>query len=146
VAYPSHTGIGEQQRLQLTHAQKERYLRGFAVDCTLTSGCQAAKVAYRTVYKWRETDDEFVLRENALRTALADRLEAEAIRRAYNGYDRPIYQRGELVGVERVYSDQLLTLLLKSLRPEKFRERIDVSGSVEQVVRQVVGFDPSAVL
>jgi hypothetical protein len=129
-----------------TRALQDAYLRGFETNGTLTAGCRVAHVSPVTVYAWREHDDEFAQRENAARSGLADRLEAEAVRRAYRGWDRPIYQRGELVGYEHVYSDQLLNLMLKALRPEKFRERIDVSGSVEQVVRQVAGFNASEVL
>jgi hypothetical protein len=33
-----------------------------------------------------------------------------------------------------------------ALKPEKFRERVEVSGSVEQIVRQVAGFNPTEVL
>jgi hypothetical protein len=126
--------------------QKARYLAGYSVDCTLTAGMKAAGVNNHTVYQWREHDDAFVLRENELRAELADRLEGEAIRRAYNGFDRPVYQRGELVGYERVYSDMLLKLMLTALKPEKYRERVDVSGTVEQIVRQVAGFNASEVL
>jgi hypothetical protein len=50
------------------------------------------------------------------------------------------------VGVERIYSDTLLKMMLGALRPEKFRERVDVSGTVEQIVRQVAGFDAREVL
>lgn len=139
-----HTYRG--QKVEPVELQKARYLAGFSVDCTLTAGCKAAGVAPATVYQWREMDDAFVLRENELRAELADRLESEAIRRAYTGWDRPIYQRGELCGVERVYSDMLLKLMLGALKPDKFRERVDVSGSVEQIVRQVAGFNASEVL
>jgi hypothetical protein len=47
-----------------------------------------------------------------LRQELADRLETQAI--AYHGYDRPIFPRGVQVGVERVYSDTLLKLMLRA--------------------------------
>jgi len=127
-------------------ARQAAYLRGFSTDGTLTTGCRTAHVAYQTVYAWREHDDDFVLAENQARAALADKLEAEAIRRAYNGWERPIYQRGILVGVERCYSDMLLKMMLGALRPEKYRERVDVSGQVEQVVRQVAGFNAAEVV
>jgi hypothetical protein len=40
----------------------------------------------------------------------------------------------------------LLKLMLGALKPEKFRERVDVSGTIEQIVRRVEGFDPREVL
>ena len=42
------------------------------------------------------------------------------------------------------YSDALMTLLLRARAPEKYREKLDVS--VQQVVKTVVGLDPSEVL
>jgi hypothetical protein len=138
--------MARRKQLDNVAIQKARYLAGFAADCTLTTGCRAASIDNRTVYRWREMDDEFAMRENELRMQLADRLESEAIRRAYEGFDRPVFQGGQLVGYERVYSDSLLKLMLSAVKPEKFRENINVSGQVEQIVRQVVGFDPSEVL
>jgi hypothetical protein len=137
---------GRHASLEPVELQKARYLAGFSVDCTLTAGCKAAGVNNSTVYQWREMDDAFLLREQELRSELADRLEGEAIRRAYSGWDRPIFQRGELVGVERVYSDSLLKLMLCALKPEKYRENVNVSGTVEQIVRQVAGFSADEVL
>ena len=138
--------MARRKGLEPEEVQKARYLAGYSVDCTLTAGCKAAGINNKTVYRWREMDDEFVLKERELQMALGDRLEGEAIRRAYTGWDRPIYQRGILAGYERVYSDMLLKLMLTALKPERFRERVDVSGSVEQIVRQVAGFNASEVL
>lgn len=138
--------MARRKQLDNVAIQKARYLAGFAADCTLTTGCRAGLVSPNTVYQWREMDDEFVIRENELRIQLADRLEGEAIRRGYEGWDRPVYQGGSLVGYERVYSDSLLKLMLSAVKPEKFRENLHVSGMVEQVVRQVAGFDAREVL
>ena len=55
-------------------------------------------------------------------------LEEEARRRAYVGFDEPVFGSGGhgigtvQVGVIRKYSDTLLIFLLKGIRPGKFRE------------------------
>ena len=54
-------------------------------------------------------------------------LEAEAMRRARDGYQRPVYQKGELVGYDTVYSDQMLLTLLRARAPETYSERRDVN-------------------
>jgi hypothetical protein len=51
-----------------------------------------------------------------------DLIEEEARRRVVEGYDRPVFQGGKLVGVVRVYSDELAALLLRGRRPEVYRE------------------------
>ena len=101
------TDRGKHQR-----AQQELYLAELRRRGTLTGGCRAAHISPHTVYWWREHDEEFVLRENEAQQVLTDALEEESIRRGLEGYQRPIYQRGELVGYETVYGDQLLNLHL----------------------------------
>jgi hypothetical protein len=88
----------------------------------LTAGCKATRVSHNTVYLWRELDEAFAMAENQARSTFADTLEEEVVRRARDGYDRPVYQGGELVGHERVNSDNLLWRLLQAVRPEKYRD------------------------
>ncbi len=145
--YPNlRRGGRRTKQLPTEKEQQAAYLKALGSDGTMTTGCTGGHVKFSTVLKWREHDETFVPRENQVKAEFADRLEAEAVRRAYAGYDRPIYQRGELVGYERVYSDMLLKMLLGAAKPDKYRERVDVSGTVEQVVRQVAGFDAREVL
>jgi hypothetical protein len=124
--------------------QKARYLRAVEQVGTLRAGCKAARVSHNTVYAWRELDEVFAMAENQARSTFADGLEEEVVRRARDGYDRPVYQGGELVGYERVYSDNLLWKLLQAVRPEKYRDKLDLN--VASVVKEVVGFDPKDVL
>ena len=74
----------------------------------------------------RKEDPEFAEAWNLALEAGNDVLEAEALRRAVEGVDEPIYQGGALVGTVTKYSDTLLALLLKAHLPEKFRERSEV--------------------
>jgi hypothetical protein len=124
--------------------EQERYLKALEAVGTLTAGCKAAKVSANTVYAWREMSETFAMRENQARSTFADTLEAEAVRRARQGTERPVYQQGQLVGYETVYSDALLWNLLRSARPEKYRDRLDLN--VSSVVKQVAGFDPADLL
>jgi hypothetical protein len=111
---------------------RAKYLRAVERTGTLTAGCRAARVSPNTVYAWREHDAEFTLLEQQARNVFADNLEAEAVRRAWHGALKPIYQQGVLVGSVAETSDVLLMFLLKAVRPEKYRERVqqEVSGTV----------------
>jgi hypothetical protein len=124
--------------------QKARYLKTVGQVGTLTAGCRAARCSPHTVYAWREHDLAFAMAEAEARTAFADAVEEEAIRRAWHGIKRPIYQGGKLVGYETVYSDNLLLQLLRAHKPEKYRENVQLA--VTSVVKQVSGFDPTDVL
>lgn len=119
------------------------YLKGVLRDGTMTSGCRAAHVDSRTVYAWRE-DPAFAEEERRIREAMIDGLEAEAIRRGTRGVQQPVYQGGKLVGYRTEYSDALLVLVLKAMRPDRYRERVDIS--VPQVIKAIGGVDPTDVL
>lgn len=64
-----------------------------------------------------------------------DLLEAEALRRATRGTDRPVFHKGKQCGTIREYSDQLLVILLKANRPTKFRENVNHSGDLTTTIK-----------
>lgn len=101
---------------------------------------ERAKVERTVPYKLRESDDEFrAAWETALDEA-SDRLEKEALRRGHDGVKKPVFQGKELVGYVREYSDTLLIFMLKGNRPDKFRERYDVTGKMAHNVSGKVAF------
>ncbi len=51
----------------------------------------------RTIIKWPERDEEFAQRWKDAIEEGADRLEEEAIRRAVQGVDRPVFYQGRIV-------------------------------------------------
>lgn len=89
----------------------------------MSVACKVAGVPRRTAYDRRESDEQFAAAWDEALEAAADVLEAEAVRRAVQGVEKPVYQGGEMVGTVQEYSDTLLIFLLKGNRPEKFRER-----------------------
>jgi hypothetical protein len=124
--------------------QQRAYLDALGKRGTQSAGLAAARVGRETLWRWREHSDAFVQAEAAARETLADQLEQEAIRRAYHGVQRPVYQQGQLVGYVTDFSDAVLMMLLKAARPDKYREKADVS--VALVVKTLAGLDPREVL
>jgi hypothetical protein len=86
-----------------------------------------------TIFRWRQVDPSFAQAYSDAMEASTDLIEQEARRRAVEGYERPIFQRGELVGVERVYSDMLAALLLRGRRPEIYRDTISRGPSATSI-------------
>ena len=84
------------------------------------------------IRRLQRKDEEFATSfEEAMNTAM-DNLEAEAIRRATDGVDEPVYYRGEEVGSINKKSDQLLMFLLKGNK-SKYREKktdVNVNANV----------------
>jgi hypothetical protein len=75
------------------------------------------------MHQLRRENKEFAKRWADAIEQGTDALEAEARRRAIDGFKRPIFYQGKKVGDETLYSDPLMITLLKAHRPEKFREK-----------------------
>jgi hypothetical protein len=111
--------------------------------------CEMSDVPKMNVYRWRKESDEFAKAWDEAAERGTDTLEDEAIRRAFDGVDRPVFQGGREVGRIREYSDTLLIFLLKGRRPAKYREqhKHEHSGpnGGEIPYKVYVGFDPTEV-
>lgn len=101
---------------------------------------EKAKISRTSAYNLRESDDEFRAAWEVSLDQASDRLEKEALRRGHDGVKKPVFQGKELVGYIREYSDTLLIFMLKGNRPDKFRERYDVTGKMAHNVSGKVAF------
>lgn len=85
--------------------------------------------AARTFRDLRKRDPQFSQQwDDALEAATAE-VEMELHRRAVDGWDEPVYQKGECVGTVRKYSDRLLEIRAKALMPH-YRDRSTVDSNV----------------
>lgn len=111
------------------HIWKPAFLTALALHGNKTLAAEHAGVNRTAIYEARASDPEFAAAWEAAMDEAADRLEAEAWRRARVGVDEPVFGSGGKgvgtvqVGTVRRYSDTLLMFLTKGARPEKFRER-----------------------
>lgn len=149
-------GLTAQDRMSLE--RRRLFLRAFAHRGIVLEGCRAAGVSRDAVYHWRETSEWFSTLYDIAVEEAADRIEAEAIRRAVDGYDEPVIYRGmptTVVDPEtgeqrqltvRKYSDALMALVLKGARPEKYREnhKVEVEGGAGGVLIVPGVIDPKA--
>lgn len=120
-------------RHDMTQAKKRAFLTSFALAGNITLACEAAGIERKTYYRWTEHDEAFTAAAHVAREAAADLLEEAARKRAVEGVTKEtgVYHNGRLIAteVEIRYSDTLLIFLLKGIRPEKYRERLDVTRS-----------------
>ena len=106
-------------------SRKQAFLGAFVQCASVTRAAEAAGVCREMHYEWLETDAEYAAEFETTRDQAAQVLEDEAVRRAYQGTVKGIYYVGQLCGAQREYSDGMLQMLLKGMRPEKYRERVD---------------------
>lgn len=87
-------------------------------------------------YILRRNEPEFAAAwDDAIEQATGS-VELELHRRAVEGYEEPVYQKGELVGTVTKYSDRLLEIRAKALMPNKYIERRAVELSANLNVTQ----------
>ena len=125
---------------KLTRGRKEAFLTALRTTGSLRAaarlaspGSRSSEGPHSTFRMAMQRDPEFAAAAQAALDDAIGHLEAEAMRRAVNGYQRPIYQKGELVGHETVYSDNMLLTLLRARVPDVYSERrsVHVSGGVD---------------
>ncbi len=89
---------------------------------------KAAGIPRAQIRRLEAADEAFALEVQDAREEYADRVEAEADRRARLGWDEPVYQLGKMVGHIRKYDSNLMRDLLAAVRPAKFRAGVAVGG------------------
>ncbi len=114
-------------------AQQEAYLAKYRTTARHDLSIAAAKVSTGVPYAWRQQDPEgFGTAWHEARLVSNAVLEDAAIKRGRDGYRHPVYQRGQLAGYEQIFSDQLLTFILKGRHPEVYgRDRVSIDSKNE---------------
>lgn len=123
---------------KIRHHKKLAFLKAYARLGTITHAAEAAGINRDTHSDWLRKDPDYAEAFEEAKAAFAERLEHEAIRRAVEGYEEPVFQGGELVGTRLRYSDRLMELLLKGHLPDKYRERQEIRISGGDPIRVVL--------
>lgn len=115
------------------------FLESLMATCNVTESAKAARVGRVTAYDHRKRHPDFAKAWDEAKAIGADTLEDEAVRRARDGWDEPVFYKGEETGTVRKFSDTLLIFLLKGAKPDTYRERHEVTGKdggpLDQIVR-----------
>lgn len=123
---------------KLTQKQKDVFLAALRHEPNVTAAAAAAGAERTAFYLLRANDPAFAEAWAAALEEGADRLESVVWGRAVDGWEEPVYGRvgkdqdGQ-IGTVRKYDSALAALLLKAHKPEKYRERQELthSGTVE---------------
>ena len=110
---------------------KNDFLNYYIQYGTISKAAKKAGISRQTHYDWLKNDKKgFYRRAFELADKMAaDLLEEEAFRRAVEGDLQVVYYKGEEVGQRRVYSDQLLSILLKGKKPQ-YRENTEINNNI----------------
>jgi hypothetical protein len=137
------TGKTRDEIKALSERRKRAFLEMFSTTANIAISAKTAGVDRVSVRRWLENDTQFELEFNLAREDAIESMEEEARRRAVEGVvdEKPIYYKGVLVGEHVVteYSDSLLMFLLKAARPDKYKDRVDVTGTT--IIKAYAGLD-----
>lgn len=124
----------------------ERFVEQLGAGWSVTHAAREVGVAKQRLYELRATDEGFALQWAIAYETGTQALEDEARRRAVDGVEEPVYQRGELVGGIRRYDTPLLMFLLRARRPDTYRDNVTVAvkqypviEAREEAMRNAVG-------
>lgn len=109
--------------------KKERHNKFLAALCVYGNVTRAAEVAgldRTSLYNKRKVDPAFSAAWDEAEALGVAALEDEARRRAYEGWEEPVWHKGKECGTVRKFSDTLLIVLLKAHMPERYRENIKI--------------------
>lgn len=110
--------------------KKNDFLMTYIKCGTIAKAARKCKIDRTTHYQWMRQNEHYREAFAIARQRAGDLLEEEAHRRAMEGYEQPIYYKGEKVGSRKVYSDYLLVELLRGAKPEIYRPSTEVNTNV----------------
>jgi hypothetical protein len=116
----------------IANPKKRRFLAAFVQSGSVTQAASAAKIHWSSHYHWLREEDNATYTEafNRAREMAGDIAEGEIYRRAFLGYDHPVIYEGEITTTYKAFSDVLAMFFLKGMKPERYRENLNLSGSV----------------
>lgn len=90
---------------------------------SVTFAATRAGLERRTLYRRRANDEQFATHWDEALNLGIDRLQDDAMQRALNGTERPVWRNGTQVGSVQQYDNRLLQFLLRAHRPEVYGDR-----------------------
>ena len=128
------------------------FLKAIRETGSVKAASEAAGVSRDLHYRRLRSDPAYKAAFEAALDDATQMLEDEAVRRATEGVKRVKYYQGVKCGTYLEYSDQLLALLLRARRPQKYRESSSVAvaahageGAVTSIEIKFVSPDDSGV-
>ena len=117
------------------------YLAALAVDGRPTKVARELRIHYMSIAALRKEDPAFLEAYSAAMSQAFEHHEDEVRRRAFEGYQRPVFQQGMLVGHITEYSDRLAEMMIRAGKPEIYNPKtiqvLEHSGSIGTKISQM---------
>lgn len=90
---------------------------------SVTVAANRAQLRRTTLYQMRQEDDAFAERWARALDLGVERLQDNAMNRAMNGTEKPVWRNGQKIGSVQQFDNRLLQFLLKAHRPDLYGDR-----------------------
>lgn len=125
---------GDRVYTRMSPTAMDAFFHCLSRNGNVTLTCNELNLNRVEVYQLKK-DEVFLARFNAAMSLGIDSWEDEAVRRAFDGYLKPVFQQGMKVGEVREYSDMLATMILKGGKPERYNSvtttNLNLAGAVD---------------
>jgi hypothetical protein len=115
-------------RTKFTKQAKCKFIEVLRDTCNVSEAARAIGVSRGYAYQYKGEHADFSCLWDEAEQEAVDAVEMEARRRGVEGWEEPVFYKGEQCGTIRRYSDRMLELLLKAHRPEKYADRKVFTG------------------
>jgi len=105
---------------RFTDIGAKRFLDELGECGSVCEAARRARMPRASLYRRRADDPEFAKAWDQALEMAYDLLHDEAMRRAIEGVEKPVFYRGEQVAVVRRKSDRLLMFLMRAHRPARY--------------------------
>lgn len=138
---PDRFGAWDDARRARIPEYKKQIIEGIRRGLWISEISEQIQVGTRAISDWRQQDPEFGEQYREAESAVIDRLEQEAVRRAMYGVADVVIQGGKIVMdprsdpenpqplLKRTYSDGLMMFILKGRRREVYGDKIETDNT-----------------
>ena len=106
--------------------KQRAFLAAYAVCGGISRAAKLAQTPRTNHYEWMLNNAEYAATFEDAKEQACELLEQEARRRAVDGVKKPVFYKGKKIASVVEYSDNLLMFLLKSLKPERYRDNAKI--------------------
>jgi hypothetical protein len=117
---PAKTNPLRRGRPAVPAAQLETFLDRLGETASITAAARTAGLQRSTLYHLRERDPEFAACWDKAAKLGIERLQDEAMRRTFEGVEKPVFHAGQQIASVAHFNDRLLQFLLKAHKPETY--------------------------
>lgn len=116
-------------RIRGKRERQEIFLKAYRETGNVRMSAAAARVGEGTHHAWQQTDLEYRLVFQMVRSQLADELEGTSFNRALHGTKKPIFQNGEQVGEVTEHDFRREQFFLEAWKPGIYGKKLEVQIS-----------------